>query len=71
MAYHHNVSNSCFLNSLVFAFTFSGEEKSARAIEIRIEESLHFQYQGYKASIIFANDIVSDQVENPGDQRLH
>ena len=71
VAYHHNSSNiSCF-SSLVSAFTASGESKYARDIEIRTEESLNFQYQGYKDRIAIDNIIMSDQAKTLGDQLLH
>ena len=38
VAYHHNASNSCCFSSLASEFTASGENNSARAIGIRIEE---------------------------------
>ena len=49
----------------------SGERNDAREILIRTDESLHIQYQGYRGRISFVNDIISDQVRNPGEQRLH
>ena len=36
VAYHHNASNSFWLGSLASALTKAGEEKSARAIKMRI-----------------------------------
>ena len=71
MSYPRNASNSCCLSSLASAFNSSGENNAAKAIEIWIEESLHCQYQSYKDKISFADDIMSDQVKNPGGQRLH
>ena len=38
---------------------------------MQIEESLHFQYNGYKDGIEFYNDIMSDQVKNPHEQHIH
>ena len=71
VAYHHNDSNTCCLSSLAYAFTASGKRNDARAISMQIEESLYYKYQGYKDRIAFANAIMSDQVRNPGEQRLH
>ena len=71
MVCHHNSSNSYCLSSLEYEFTVSGENKYARAIVIRNEESLHCQSNGYKDRIVFANAIMSDQERKTGEQRLH
>ena len=71
VVYHQNDSNICCVSSLASSFTASGENNAARAIKILIEESLYFQYQGYKDMIYFSNDIMPDQVINLGDQSLH
>ena len=71
VAYHQNASSTCCFISLESAVTVSGERNAARMIAMIIEESLHFQYQGYKYIIAFANSIMSYQVRNPGERRLH
>ena len=71
VAYHQNASNCFWSNILAYAFTASVEEKYARDIEIRIEESLYFQSQGYKDMIIFDNAIMSERLKKRGDQRFH
>ena len=71
MLYHQNNSDICCLISLAVSLTALGQRNSEKAIERRIEGSILCQSQGYKDSIEFANSIMSDQVKNPGDQRLH
>ena len=71
MAYHYNASNSCCFSSLASAFTALVEKNAARDIVMLIEESLHCKYQGHKDRFSFANGIMSDQVKNQGEQRLH
>ena len=71
VAYHQNASNNCYFISLAYVFTASGEINAASKIALIIEESLYCLYQGYKDMITFANDVISDQVRNPGEQRLH
>ena len=53
------------------AFTESGERNDEMEIEMRIEELLYCQYQGYKNRIAFDNTIMSYQVRNTGEQSLH
>ena len=70
MVYHQNSSNNFSFGSLASTFTASGEEKSARAIAMRIYESLNCQSQYYKDSIVFDNAIISDQLKKLVEQRL-
>ena len=71
VAYYQKDSNFCCFSSLASTFTASGEKNAVRKIARQIEKSLHCKYQVYKDSIVFDNAIMSDQVRNPGEQRLH
>ena len=60
VVYHQNDSNIFCFSSLAVTFTALVEKNATIYIEMWIEESLHYQYQGYKYRISFANAIMSD-----------
>ena len=65
-----NIHNSSCFSSSASAFIVIGENISARAIKMRIEEYLHYKYMSYKDIIQFGNDIMKAYVRNQGKQRL-
>ena len=55
----------CHFRSLAYSFTTPGENISSRAILMPNEESLNWQYKGYKDRINFSTDIMEDKVCKP------
>ena len=61
----------CHFRSLAYSFTTPGENISSRAILMPNEESLNWQYKGYKDRIAFATAFMKYQVRNLEEEILY
>ena len=70
LEYHQNVSDSCFFGGLTSGFIAEGEKNLKGLLKCEFRNRYIFSIMDIWIYLHFLNDIMRDQVLNPGKQRL-